>query len=186
MAWLPEMGSVPTVPADAVAAGQPAKKRRSLVIPALSVFAAFVLFVVNVILFVGWFKTMRAYGALQQEKAQLDASNRVLSGAHELLRNKKAQICNRGAEDMRIDWIAASFEEGGRLKSFDSQRCTDWLPIVLKGGSSRTLSLSSTQEGCNWNGSVVFFAMHYSRGTTQSYHDAGAWMGFDRECYTIQ
>jgi hypothetical protein len=179
------MGSAPMVPANAAVAGQPARKRRSLVIPVLATIAAFVLFVVNVVLFVGWFKTMRAYGALQQEQAQLGASNRVLSGAHELLRNKKAQICNRGAEDLKVHWVAALFEEGGRLKPFDSQRCTDWLPIVVKSGSSRMLSLSSTQEGCNWSGSAIFFAMRYSRGT-EPYYDAGAWMGFDRECYTIQ
>ena len=109
-----------------------------------------------------------------------------MADAYNLLHNKKVQVCNKSPADVTVHWLSVVYEDGGRLKSFDSQRCEDWAPVVVKNGASRMLTLSSTQEGCNWNGSVVFFAMHYSRGETQTYRDAGAWTGFDKDCYTVQ
>lgn len=171
----------------AASEGQVAKKQgRSLVVPVLAAVSACVLFILNVILFVGWFRTMREYNALEQEKAQLTASNRVLESAYGLLHNKKAQICNKSPVDVTVSWLSVVYEDAERLKSFDSHRCEDWVPVVVKNGATRMLTLSSTQEGCNWNGSVVFFAMHYSRGETQAYSYAGAWMDFDKDCYTVQ
>jgi hypothetical protein len=162
------------------------KQRRSMLVPVLAAVAACVLFIVNVVLFVGWFKTKREYQGLEMEKAKLTASNRVLADAYGLLHNKKVQVCNKSPADVTVHWVSVVYEDAGRLKSFDSQRCEDWAPVAVKNGASRMLTLSSTQEGCNWNGSVVFFAMHYSRGDTQTYRDAGAWVGFDKDCYTVQ
>jgi hypothetical protein len=167
--------------------GQAAKKHgRSLLVPVLAAVTACLLFILNVVLFVGWFRTMHEYGGLQKEKAQLVASNRVLADAYGLLRNKKVQVCNRSPVDVTVHWVSVVYEDGGRLKTFDSQRCSDWAPVSVKNGSTRMLTLSSTQQGCNWSGSVVFFAMHYSKGETQTYRDAGAWIGFDKDCYTVQ
>jgi hypothetical protein len=164
----------------------PAKHRgRSALLPILAAVAAFLLFVVDGVLFVGWFRMLRAHGALRQEQAQAEASNLIMADAHRVLANKKTQLCNRSSEDVTLDWISVAYEDAGGLKSFDSQRCADWTPVKVKAGSNRMLALSSAQEGCNWNGSVVFFAMHYTRGESQSFRDAGAWLGFDRDCYTI-
>jgi hypothetical protein len=162
------------------------KRGRSLVVPVLAAVAACLLFIANVVLFVGWFRTKHELGSLEKEKTQLASSNRALADAYSLLHNKKVQICNKSPADVTVHWLSVVYEDGGRLKSFDSQRCEDWAPVAVKNGASRMLTLSSTQEGCNWNGSVVFFAMHYSRGETQTYRDAGAWMGFDKDCYTVQ
>jgi hypothetical protein len=187
MEWLPERSAASMSHDKAASGGRAAKKPgRSLVVPILAVVAACLVFILNVVLFVGWYRTKRTYDGLQREKAQLEASNRVLADAYGLLHNKRVQICNRSPVDVTIHWVSVIYEDAGRLKSFNSQRCEDWVDAPVKAGASRMLTLSSTQEGCNWNGSVVFFAMHYSRGETQAYSYAGAWMDFDKDCYTVQ
>ena len=162
------------------------KHSRSLAVPVMAAVAACLLFIANVALFVGWFRTKRELAGLEKERTQLTASNRVLESAYGVLHNKKVQICNKSPVDVTVHWVSVVYEDAGRLKAFDSQHCEDWAPVAVKNGASRMLTLSSTQEGCNWNGSVIFFAMHYSRGETQIYRDAGAWVGFDKDCYTIQ
>jgi hypothetical protein len=155
----------------------------------LTILAVFVLFVANVVVSFGWFRAQHTLRVLDREKAALQASNKALEGAHELLRNKRAQFCNRTGDDVTIHWMAAAFEDGGHLRQFDSQRCQDWQPVPVQGGQSRALSLSSTQPGCNWNGSVIFHAMFFSRtaeDATRDYRVAGAWYDYEKECYTLQ
>jgi hypothetical protein len=164
-------------------------RRKSPVVPVLSALAAFALLVINISLFIGWLGTERSLGSLDREKATLEASNKSLQGAYELLRNKRAQLCNRSSGDVTLHWMAAAFEEGGHLRYFDSRRCEDWQGAFVKAGQGRMLNLSSMGEGCNWNGSVVFHAMYFSRTSedaTQSFRDAGAWSGYDKDCYTVQ
>jgi hypothetical protein len=159
------------------------------VVPALAALVAFSLFLVNVVLFFGWFRARRSLDGLKTEQATLQESNKGLRGVNELLRNKKAQFCNRTDGDVTIHWMAAAYEDGGRLRYFDSQRCEDWQPAFIKAGQARMLNLSSMQQGCNWNGSVIFHAMFFSRvseDAARSYRTADAWSGYDKECYTLE
>ena len=165
------------------------KRARSLVVPVLAAVAACLLFIANVVLFVGWFRTKHELGSLEKEKTQLASSNRALADAYNLLHNKKVQVCNKSPADVTVHWLSVVYEDGGRLKSFDSQRCEDWAPVVVKNGASRMLTLSSTQEGCNWNGSVAFYAFRLVRESDEgvrAYNVSGPWRGFDRDCFTVE
>src|SRR5512136_2555560 len=90
------------------------KPGRSLVVPVLAVVAACLVFILNVVLFVGWYRTKRVYDGLRKEKAQLDASNRLLADAYGLLHNKKVQICNRSSADVTVHWVSVIYEDAGR------------------------------------------------------------------------
>jgi hypothetical protein len=49
--------------------------------------------------------------------------------------------------------------------------------------------MSSPQEGCNWNGAVLLYAMHFTREAedqTSDFKVTGPWRGFDRDCFTVQ
>ena len=126
---------------------------------------------------------------LAEEMARLTVRNDQLRPFYDVLQNRKYQICNRSADTVTVNWLAATYNEGDQIKLFDSAHCTAWKPIVLPQGETRFVTLSSVQEGCNWNGNVMYFAISYTRESTEqssTYEDVEVFRGFDRDCHNIQ
>ena len=126
---------------------------------------------------------------LSEEMAQLGARNSQLAPFYDVLQNRKYQICNRTADTVTVNWLAATYNEADQVKLFDSSRCSGWKPVVLAQGETRFVTLSSVQEGCNWNGNVMYFAIAYTRESTEQitfYEDVEVFRGFDRDCHNIQ
>lgn len=125
-----------------------------------------------------------------QEEAEyqtLLSRNAVLSKVYEVLQNKKLQVCNKSQDTLKIQWVSAVYHDGKKLKVFDSGRCSAWQEVTLASGDNRVLTLTSAQEGCNWNGAVVYFAMRFSRESEEvirHYNYVAHYSGFDRDCYT--
>ena len=128
---------------------------------------------------------------LTEEMAQLTKRNGELEPFYEIMKNRKYQICNRSADVVTLNWLATTYNEQEQIKVFDSSRCTAWKPIVLQPGENRMVTLSSVQPGCNWNGSVMYVTVAYTRETpeqTDFYEDVEVFRVFDkdRECHNIQ
>lgn len=127
-----------------------------------------------------------------QQNAELQtllSRNEVLSKVYEVLQNKKFQVCNRSQDILTVQWVAAAYHDGKQLRVFDSSRCSAWKEVALAAGDNRTLTLTSGQEGCNWSGTVVYFAMRYTRESEdviRPYNFVGHWAGFDRDCFTLE
>jgi hypothetical protein len=126
---------------------------------------------------------------LEAEMAQLTSRNAVLAPFHDVLQNRKYQICNRTADVVTVTWLSTTYNESQQIKIFDSARCTAWKPVVLQPGENRMITLSSSQEGCNWNGNVMYLAIAYTRESaeqTSFIEDIEVFRGFDRDCHNIQ
>ncbi len=132
--------------------------------------------------------TTRLKTAKQEAEFQtLQSRNAVLSKVFEVLQNKKFQVCNRSQDTLNVQWVTAVYHDGKRLKVFDSSRCSAWQEVTLAAGDNRVLTLTSGQEGCNWSGAVVYFAMRFTRESEEiirPYNYVGHWAGFDRDCFT--
>ena len=113
----------------------------------------------------------------------------VLAPAFDVLQNRKFQICNKSPHPLNIAWVSAAYSDGRQLKLFDSARCESWRDLEVASGENRSLLLSSTDESCNWNGNVIYYAIRFSKETEDSslpYSMAGVYRGFDRDCFTVQ
>ncbi len=136
-----------------------------------------------------WLRLTHHQSEIENEIASLTGRNAVLRPASELLQNQKFQVCNKTTDTITIPWLAAAYSDGRRLKLFDPNRCEGWRPQVIPPGGQKMINFSSPDETCNWSGSVTFFAMRYSRessdGLTSTIDYAGPWSGFDRDCYTV-
>jgi len=136
-----------------------------------------------------WWHVSQHQSEIETEIASLTARNAVLKPASELLQNQKFQVCNKTADPVTIHWLAAVYQDGRRLKLFDPNRCEGWRPQVIPPGAQKMVNFSSPDDACNWSGSVTFFAMRYSRessdGLTSTIDFAGPWANFDRDCYTV-
>ena len=136
-----------------------------------------------------WNVTRVKVGKQEAEFQTLQSRNEVLSKVYEVLQNKKFQVCNRSQDSLTVHWVASVYHDGRQLKVFDSSRCSAWKDVVLAAGDNRTLTLTSGQQGCNWNGTVVYFAMRYTRESEdviRPYNFVGHWAGFDRDCFTLE
>jgi hypothetical protein len=72
---------------------------------------------------------------------------------------------------------------------FDSDKCQDFKPIVMQPGDDKTVVLRSSQPGCNWDGSVFYYAMKYTQESEEKFNIfnvVGPYQGFERDCYTVQ
>ena len=141
--------------------------------------------------YLAWDKTNRRLAAVQGEVGTLKVKNAGLARAYDVLQNRTFQVCNRTADELEVLWLAAAYESRGQLSVFDASRCEGWQPqLVPGGGSPKTFTFSSAQEGCNWDGSVIFYAMRAVRtsedGASFDYTVAGPWMGFERDCFNVQ
>jgi hypothetical protein len=136
-----------------------------------------------------WAVTQAKTQKLEEEMTRLTLRNSQLAPFYDVLRNRKYQVCNRTADVVTVTWLGAAYNEADQIKMFDSSRCTAWKPLVIQPGENRMVTLSSVQEGCNWNGNVMYFAIAYSRESTEQttfYEDVEVFRGFDRECHNIQ
>ncbi|HEX6737762.1 MAG TPA: hypothetical protein VF310_05815 [Vicinamibacteria bacterium] len=138
-----------------------------------------------------WSQVAAEERALAQERAQhAEIIARLQPFAYVLeQKSDKYQICNRTADTITVNWLAAAYTEGDQIKMFDSAHCKDWKPVVLPIGENKFINLSSAQEGCNWNGNVMYFAIAYTRESTENttyFEDVEMFRGFERQCYNIQ
>ena len=136
-----------------------------------------------------WYALSGERAHLETELATLSSRNVVLQRASEALSLSKFQVCNKSRDTLSLPWLAAVYHDGKHLQVFDPRRCPGFRPPELGGGESRVLNYSSTEEGCNWNGSVAFYALHLVRDSEEgshAYNVAGAWRGFDRDCFTVE
>jgi hypothetical protein len=140
-------------------------------------------------LFRKWNVTRKALLAQQGELQTLGGRNAVLAPAFEVLQNHKFQVCNKSADPLNIAWVSAAYADGNQIKLFDSARCPSWQDQEVAAGENKSLLLSSTDEGCNWNGNVIYYAIRFSRETEAAsvpYSMVGHYRGFDRDCFTVQ
>jgi hypothetical protein len=137
----------------------------------------------------GWNRLSRQATELETELATLSARNAVLQPAFDVLQNQKFQICNKSSDTLTIPWLAAAYHDGKQLKIFDALRCQGWHGQVLNPGQAKVFNFSSSEEGCNWNGSVAFYAFRLVRESDEGvrvYNVSGPWRGFDRDCFTVE
>lgn len=140
-------------------------------------------------LFRKWNATRQQLQAGQAELHTLTTRNAVLAPAFDVLQNRKFQICNKSPHPLNVSWVAAAFNDGRQLKVFDSARCGAWRDQEVAAGENKNLLLSSTDEGCNWNGNVIYYAIRFSKETEETslpYSMVGLYRGFDRDCFTVQ
>jgi hypothetical protein len=140
-------------------------------------------------LFRKWNVTRHALLAQQAELQTLGGRNAVLAPAFEVLQNRKFQVCNKSPDPLNIAWISAAYADGAQVKLFDSARCPAWRDQEVAAGENKNLLLSSTDEGCNWNGNVIYYAIRFSKETADAsvpYSMVGLYHGFDRDCFTVQ
>jgi hypothetical protein len=149
---------------------------------------------------VGWlcFKSYRKWAGIKQaivtrdtELAKVRASNAALSVVYENVQLKKFQACNKTADQITINWVAAAYHDGKKVQIFNSDLCQDFKPPVMAAGDDKSVLLRSSQPGCNWDGSVFYYAMRYTQENEgsekyQVNHMVGPYQGFDRDCYTFR
>lgn len=142
----------------------------------------------------------RSWYALKNEvagqQAQVNATiarNGTLEPIYDVLQNRRFQICNRTAYQIKVPWLAAAYHDGKQVKLFESARCREWQELVIPAGDNKIVTLSSGQEGCNWNGSVMYYAMRLYRQVEDEdkvverpYDYMDMYRGFDRDCFTLQ
>ncbi len=134
-----------------------------------------------------WNATRLKLAQGEAEYQALLSRNAVLSKVYDVLQNKKLQVCNKSQDTLKVQWVSAVYHDGKKLRVFDSSRCGAWQEVTLASGDNRVLTLTSAQEGCNWNGAVVYFAMRFSRESEEvirHYNYVAHYSGFDRDCYT--
>lgn len=140
-------------------------------------------------LFRKWNITRQALAGQQEEVQTLSARNAVLAKAYDVLQNRKFQVCNKSPYPLNVAWVSAAYSDGQHLKHFDSARCPSWQEQEIAAGENKSLLLSSTEEGCNWNGNVIYYAMRFRKETDEAslpFSVAGIYRGFDRDCFTVQ
>ena len=169
----------------------PAAPRRSFPVGlVVSLLVAVPLFVFTVRLGLSWRASTTRLDELARESASVQARAAVLKRAAETLRTYDFQVCNRSADVLTLPWVAAVHHDGQSLRLFDSSRCQGFRAQPIYAGESRALLFSSTQEGCNWSGQVLFYAMNAVRESdmgSASYNLIGAWgRDFDPKCFNVR
>ena len=144
------------------------------------------------------FNSYRKWAGIKQaivnrdsDLAKLRASNDALSVVYDNVQLKKFQACNKTADQITINWVAAAYHDGQKVHMFNSEQCLDFKPFVLAPGDDKSVLLRSSQPGCNWDGSVFYYAMRYTQENDESEkyqinNMVGPYQGFDRDCYTFR
>lgn len=173
--------------------GVPAKKSKPLLGITWGTWVALALLIPVCVM---TFNLYRSWSALGKRLADLKAAhntlvarNLVLSKVFDNLQNKQFQICNKTADTVTVNWLAAASQDGKGIRSFDSSQCRDFKAPVLVSGDARMLTLNSDQDNCNWGGDVVYYAMQYTRESDDAVNTinfVGHFKGYDRDCHNIQ
>jgi hypothetical protein len=109
-----------------------------------------------------WSSTTRELEVERKRIADLTRENAALAAPHRLLAVQPFQICAAVPDGrVRLEWVAAAYPDGDRIRLFDASRCADWRARELKSGKLG-LSHTSTLPECNWDGKVVFAAAAWS------------------------
>lgn len=138
-----------------------------------------------------WSTVGNAIASNDQKLAQLRKRNAELAVVYDAVQQKKFEVCNKSADQYTVNWVAAAYHDGKEVKVFDSDRCQDFKPVVLAAGDNKSVLLRSSQPGCNWDGSVFYYAIRYTQeneeeDTYRIYNMVGPYQGFDRDCYTFR
>jgi hypothetical protein len=135
-----------------------------------------------------WSGVRKRMATFDTEVAARNKRNAELKKVFDATGLKRFEACNKGADQITINWVTAAYHDGKNIKIFDSDRCREWQPIVLAAGDNKMVLLRTAQAGCNWNGDVFYYAMKYTQESEEkinSYHVVGPYQGFDRDCYTF-
>jgi hypothetical protein len=149
---------------------------------------------------VGWwtFNTYRKWATFRTIEVESDRKlaaqqkrNTELSIVYDAVQLKKFTVCNKTPDVITVNWVGAAFHDGKAVEVFNSDHCQDFKPIVLDPGSDSSVLLRSSQPGCNWDGSVFYYAMRYTQENENEeryriYNMVGPYQGFDRDCYTFR
>jgi hypothetical protein len=138
-----------------------------------------------------WTAIRQKIAGIDQELAALSKRNAELAVVYDAVQLKNFEVCNKSADQFTVNWVAAAFHDGKTVQVFDSDRCQDFKPLVLAAGDNKAVLLRSSQAGCNWPGSVMYYAMRYTQENEAEdvyriYNMAGPYQGFDRDCYTFR
>lgn len=139
-------------------------------------------------LYRSWSELSAKNSSWDTEFAALNARNAVLEKVYSNLQNKAFQVCNRTPDPVTVTWLTVAYQNGQGIQTFDSAACPDWRNQVLAPGDARMFTLNS-QAACNWTGSVVYYAMTYTRESEEALNTinfVGHFKGYDRDCHTIQ
>jgi hypothetical protein len=142
----------------------------------------------TVSLFRKWHVTDQRLSSEQAAIGALTGRNAVLGKAYDVLQNRKFQICNKSTDPVHVQWISAAFIEGKQLKTFDSARCGAWKTPEIAAGENTNLFLSSSQEGCNWSGNVIYYAIRFTKEKEDEsipFSVADLYRNYDRDCFNI-
>ena len=167
----------------------PARRRRFPVSTLVTLVLVPLVGLLSFNLFRRWNATRIGLKELNAELQTLTARNAVLAPAYDVLQNRRFQVCNKSPHPLNVAWVSAAYSDGRQLKTFDSARCRGWRDQEVAAGENKSLLLSSTEEGCNWNGNVIYYAIRFSKETEDSslpYSMVGLYRGFDRDCFTVQ
>jgi hypothetical protein len=123
--------------------------------------------------------------------ADLRANNAALSVVYDNVQLKKFQACNKTADQITINWLAVAYHDGQKVQIFNSDQCQDFKAPVLVPGDDKSVLLRSSQPGCNWDGSVFYYAMRFTQENEESEkyqvnQMVGPYQGFDRDCYSFR
>lgn len=138
-----------------------------------------------------WTGVNHAIAGRAEMMAKLRASNATLSVVYDNTQLRKFEACNKTADQITINWVAAAYHDGQKVHIFNSDQCQDFKPIVLAAGDNKSVLLRSSQPGCNWDGSVFYYAMKYTQENEEEAkyrinNMVGPYQGFDRDCYTFR
>jgi hypothetical protein len=134
-----------------------------------------------------WYGTRSELARLETEEVHLTQANGQLRQLFQDVQVKGLRICNQSEFPVQVLWVHADYPAGEHMASFDSAHCPDWKPLVVEGGKSEQLHLSSPQPECNWQGQVAFYSMVFVQPDVgQTRYMAGPFLGFPQDCFTIQ
>ncbi len=129
--------------------------------------------------------------ASDRELADLQQKNAAMSVVYDAVALKKFTVCNKTPDVITVNWVGAAYHDGKTVAVFNSDHCQDFKPIVLEPGGDSSVLLRSSQPGCNWDGSVFYYAMRYTQENENEsqyriFNMVGPYQGFDRDCYTFR
>ena len=140
-----------------------------------------------------WHAQRTMVAGKQAEIAAIMARNGVLQPIYDVLANRKFQLSNKTPLTVTVPWFAVAYHDGKQVRLFDSARCREFEPVVVPTGDAKIVTLSSKQEGCNWNGSVMYYAMRLYRQVEtevsivdRPYDYVDMYKGYDRDTFTVQ
>jgi hypothetical protein len=140
-----------------------------------------------------WYAKKTVMGGKQNEVTTMMTRNDTLRPIYDVLQNRKFQIKNNTPLQVTVPWIASAYHDGKQVKLFDSSHCRDWQPLIIAAGDAKIVTLSSSQDGCNWNGAVMYYAMRLYRQiedekmiVDRPYDYIDMYKGYDRDTITIQ